>query len=76
MGSVLKLEFQSSRNLVEKNLVFHRFQIHDGTKNSLNTLSHQLLAGISLEVPKKYTLFFISNALFNSASVLLNFLIN
>ena len=76
--SVLKSQFQSPRNLVEKNLIFHHSSKNNskfGTKNRLNTLSQQLLRGIIRGTNKIYT-FFISNAFFNSPSVLLNFLIN
>ena len=59
--SVLKSQFQNPRNLVEKNFFFSPFtqkqlEIQEGTKDRLNTLSHQLLGG-SLEEPTKYTLF-------------------
>ena len=47
-----------------------QLEIHDGTKNRLNTLSYQLLGG-SLEVSTKYTLFYKQRFFFNSASVLL-----
>ena len=49
--SVLKSQFQNPQNLDEKNLFFHlhekkQLKIHDGAKNRLNPLSHQLLGGI------------------------------
>ena len=74
--SVLKSQFQSPRNLVEKNFFSPFMQkqllIHDGTQNRLNMLSDQLLGEIIRGTNEIYT-FFISNAFFNSASVLLNF---
>ena len=74
--SVLKSQFQSPRNLVKKNFFSPFMQkqlpIHDGTKNRLNTLSDQLLREIIRGTNEIYT-FFISNAFFKSASVLLNF---
>ena len=45
-------------------------EIHDGTKNRLNTLSGQLLGGIIRGTNEIHT-FFISNAFFKSVLVLL-----
>ena len=48
---IFKSQFQNPRNLDEKNWFFHNscknnFQIHNGTENRLNMLSHHLLGGI------------------------------
>ena len=76
--SVLKAQFQTLWNLVDKNLFF---TIHAKTtrnsqlnKKQIKYVLASTSMGRSLEVPTKYTLF--SNAFFSSASVLLNFLIN
>ena len=78
--SVLKSQFQNPQNLDEKNLFFHhsrkkQLKIHDGAKNRLNPLSHQLLGGIMRGGTNEIHTFFCK-AFFKSAPVLLNFLVN
>ena len=74
--SVIKWNFRIHEIWTRK-LIFSLFTqkqlgIHDGTKNRLNALSHQLLEKTSRVTNKIHT-FFISNSFFNSASVLLTF---
>ena len=54
--------------LISARFTQKQFQIHDEIKNGLNRLS--------LQVPKKYTLFYNQRFFFNSVSALLNFLMN
>ena len=70
-------EISESTKFGREKLIFSLFTqkqlgIHDGTKNRLNALSHQLLEKTSRVTNKIHT-FFISNSFFNSASVLLTF---
>ena len=58
--SVLKSKFQNPGNLDEKNFIsspFTQKQLHDGTQNRLNTLSHQLLGRIIRGTKKTHTRF-------------------
>ena len=66
--SVLKSPFQNPQNLDEKDWFFHdsgkkKLQIHDETKNRLNTLSHRLLGGMNRGTNEIHA-FFIRNAFF------------
>ena len=54
--------------LISARFTQKQFQIHDEIKNGLNRLS--------LQVPKKYTLFYNQRFFFKSVSALLNFLMN